>query len=103
MEHRPKTAKAFDFKHALLAQYPELTFERPDGEVVYRVKGATGPLLLKKALEHFASKGALDIDTLGEKNVVALIDADLVRDLADIYTKNRLWSLNDLLKFLPVS
>src|SRR5690606_19618693 len=33
-----------------------------------------------------ASKGALDIDTLGEKNVEALVDAGLVRDLADIYT-----------------
>jgi DNA ligase (NAD+) len=70
----------------LARQYPELQFERPEGEVVYRVKGATGPLLLKKALEHFASKGALDIDGLGEKNVVALVEANLVRDLADIYT-----------------
>jgi len=46
-------------------------------------------LLLKKALEHFASKGALDIDTLGEKNVVALVDAGLVHDLADIYTLSK--------------
>jgi DNA ligase (NAD+) len=53
---------------------------------VYRLKGATGKYLLKQALEHFASKGALDIDTLGEKNVAALIDAGLVQDLADIYT-----------------
>jgi DNA ligase (NAD+) len=42
--------------------------------------------LLKQALAHFASKGALDIDTLGEKNVAALVDAGLVHDLADIYT-----------------
>jgi DNA ligase (NAD+) len=42
--------------------------------------------LLKKALQHFASKSALDIDTLGEKNVVALVDNHLVQDLADIYT-----------------
>ena len=70
----------------LTQQYPELDFYRPEGEAVYRVKGATGPLLLTRALEHFASKGALDIDTLGEKNVVALVDAGLVRDLADIYT-----------------
>jgi DNA ligase (NAD+) len=49
------------------------------------VKGATGALLLKRALAHFASKGALDIDTLGEKNVTALVDAGLVKDMADIY------------------
>ena len=53
---------------------------------MYRVKGLSGPLILKRALKHFASKGALDIDTLGEKNVEALVDAGLVRDLADIYT-----------------
>lgn len=85
-ELRPATAKPFDMESELKRQYPELAFVRPEGEVVYRVKGATGKLLLKRALEHFASKGALDIDTLGEKNVVALIDAGLVHDLADIFS-----------------
>lgn len=86
MELRPKSATSFDFEHALKTQYPELQFVRPEGEAVYRVKGATGPLLLKRAVQHFASRGALDIDTLGEKNVVALVDAGLVNDLADIFT-----------------
>ena len=84
-ELRPKSSKPFDYEHELATQYPELQFERQGEDVVYRVKGATGPLLLKKAVEHFASKGALDIDTLGEKNVVALVDAALVKDMADIY------------------
>ncbi len=82
---RPKLAKPFDMEAELKRQYPELTFIRPTGEAVYRVKGATGQLLLKGALIHFASKGALDINTLGEKNVAALVAAKLVRDLADIY------------------
>lgn len=85
-ELRPKSAKKFDMEKELKRQYPELKFERPAGEAVYRVRGASGKILLKQALEHFASKGALDIDTLGEKNVVALVDAKLVHDLADIYT-----------------
>lgn len=85
-ELRPKAAKKIVYEQLLAEQYPELEFYRPEGEAVYRVKGATGPLLLKRALEHFASKGALDIDTMGEKNVVALVDAGLVRDLADIFT-----------------
>jgi DNA ligase (NAD+) len=85
-ELRPKGSQPFDYEIALAAQYPELQFERPEGEVVFRVKGASGTLLLKQALEHFASKGALDIDTLGEKNVVTLVDAGLVHDLADIFT-----------------
>lgn len=83
---RPKTSKKFDYEKELKRQYPELEFVRPEGEAVYRVKGASGPLLLKKSLEHFASKGALDIDWLGEKNVVALVDAGFVNDLADIFT-----------------
>ncbi len=83
---RPADSRRFDFEAALKHQYPELSFERTDGEVAYRVRGVTGDIFLKKALEHFASKGALDIDTLGEKNVVALVDAGLVRDIADIYT-----------------
>jgi DNA ligase (NAD+) len=85
-ELRPKTAEKIDYEQLLHAQYPELEFERSGKDVVYRVKGVTGPILLKRALQHFASKGALDIDTLGEKNVVALVDAGLVKDLADIYT-----------------
>jgi len=85
-ELRPKNSQPFNYEHELATQYPELEFERQGEDVVYRVVGATGPLLLKKAVEHFASKGALDIDTLGEKNVVALVDAGLVHDLADIYT-----------------
>jgi DNA ligase (NAD+) len=84
-ELRPKTSKAFDMEAELKRQYPELEFERSETEVVYRMKNTTGPLLLKRALEHFASKGALDIDTLGEKNVSALVDAELVTDIADIY------------------
>lgn len=89
---RPKTARPFDMEHELHRQYPELEFDRPEGEAVYRVKGASGPLLLKRALSHFASKQALDIDGLGEKNVIALVDAKLVHDLADIYiiTKEQL-------------
>lgn len=85
-ELRPKGAKAINYEEELARQYPELEFVRPEGEVVYRVRGLTGPVILKRALQHFASKGALDIDTLGEKNVEALVDAEMVSDLADIYT-----------------
>lgn len=93
-ELRPKDAEPFDYEKALAEQYPELTFERPAGEAVYRVKGSSGDLILKRSIEYYASKGALDIDTLGEKNVVALVDAGLVKDIADIYTLTK----EDLLK-----
>ncbi|MET0980035.1 MAG: NAD-dependent DNA ligase LigA [Candidatus Saccharimonadales bacterium] len=89
LELRPANAKKIDYELLLQEQYPELEFERTGNDVVYRVKGVTGPILLKRALQHFASKGALDIDTLGEKNVVALVDSGLVKDLADIFTITR--------------
>jgi DNA ligase (NAD+) len=94
MELRPKDAKAFDYVGALKEQYPELEFERQGADVVYRVKGSSSDLILKRSVEYYASKGALDIDTLGEKNVVALVDAGLVKDVADIYKL----TVDDLLK-----
>ena len=101
-ELRPPGIEPIDYQQELKRQYPELEFVRPDGEAVYRVKGATGPILLKRALQHYASKGALDIDTLGEKNVVALVDSGLVNDFADIYTltKEKLLALE---RFADVS
>ncbi len=99
---RPKNAKQFDMQKELARQYPELTFIRPEGEAVYRVKNATGKLLLQRAVAHFASKAALDIDGLGEKNVIALVDAGFVADLADLYvvTKEQLLSME---RFAEVS
>lgn len=99
---RPSTAHKFDYPTELKRQYPELEFERKAGEAVYRVEGASGPLLLKRALEHFASKSALDIDTLGEKNVVALVDAGYVKDLADLF-QLKLAELLKLDRFAEIS
>lgn len=86
IELRPEDSIAIDYKEELHRQYPELEFERREGEVVYRAKGLTGDIILKRSLQHFVSKSALDIDTFGEKNVIAVIDAGYVKDLADIYT-----------------
>jgi len=85
-ELRPSDSKPFDYLEALREQYPELEFERPAGEVVYRVKGSDAGEMLKRAIEYYASKPALNIEGLGEKNVVALIDAGLVSSIADLYT-----------------
>jgi DNA ligase (NAD+) len=95
-ELRPKSAKPFDMESELARQHPELEFERPEGEVIYRIKGASSKILLKQALQHYASKSALDIDTLGEKNVEALVNAKLVEDIADIYglTKEQVLELD---------
>ncbi len=75
----------FDYEEALKSQYPELEFERPVGEVVYRVKGLDSGLILKRGVEYYASKPALNIEGLGEKNVNLLVDAGLVKNLSDLY------------------
>lgn len=82
---RPAGTHKFNYQKALKEQYPELEFERPDGEVVYRVKGANSDLILKRAIEYYASKPALNIEGLGGKNVEALVDAGLVQSIADLY------------------
>ena len=82
---REEHTEPFDYEKALRQQYPELDFYRPDGEVVYRVKGLTSELILKRAIEYYASKPALNIEGLGEKNAEALVDSGLVSSLSDLY------------------
>ncbi len=82
---RPEGTVAFDYEEALARQYPDLKFVRPEGEVVYRVDGESSDYILKRAIEYYASKPALNIEGLGEKNVEALIDAGLVKEIPDLY------------------
>jgi len=82
---RPADAKPFNYEEALKTQYPELEFYRPSGEVVYRVKGETSDFILKRAIEYYASKPALNIEGLGEKNVAALVESGLVKSISDLY------------------
>lgn len=82
---RPENSVSFNYEEALKRQYPDLEFERPAGEVVYRVKGESSDFIIKRAIEYYASKPALNIEGLGEKNVVALVDSGLVKSIADLY------------------
>lgn len=86
MEARPADSKPFDFAAELKQQYPELEFERPEGEVVWRAKdlGDT-TVILVQAIKHYASRQALEIEGLGERNIELLVKYNLVHDLADIY------------------
>jgi DNA ligase (NAD+) len=58
---------------------------RPEGEVVVRCTNAACPAQLKEALLHYGSRGAMDIEHLGEAVVEQLVDRGLVRDFADLY------------------
>jgi DNA ligase (NAD+) len=54
-------------------------------EAVWRCSNEHCPSRTWKRIEHYASKSALDIEGMGEKNVIALLNARLIKDAADIY------------------
>jgi DNA ligase (NAD+) len=69
--------------HCLACQ---MQLERTVDEVVWRCPNPMCPAQLSRAIQHFASRGAMDIEGLGESLVGQLVDAGLVRDFADLYT-----------------
>jgi DNA ligase (NAD+) len=58
---------------------------RPEGEVVWRCENTSCPAKLQRGLEHFASRGAMNIEGLGESLIAQLIERGLVRGAADVY------------------
>jgi DNA ligase (NAD+) len=61
------------------------TLVRPEGEAEHRCIHPECPIQRQGAIEHFASRGALDIDALGSKRIAQLIDAGMVASVADLY------------------
>jgi DNA ligase (NAD+) len=59
------------------------------GEVAWYCVNASCPAQLIRNIEHFVSRGAMDIVGLGIKIVEQLVDAGLVKDVADLYTLQR--------------
>ena len=68
---------------------------RTEGEVDYFCVNANCPAKLRETILHFASRGVMNIDGMGEALVNQLTDRGLVKNVADIYklTKNDLLSL----------
>ena len=58
---------------------------RDEDEVVWRCENTSCPARLRRSLEHFASRSAMNIDGLGESLVDQLIERGLVHDCADLY------------------
>lgn len=56
-----------------------------EGEVMYYCTNAACPAQLQEHLQHFASREAMDIRGLGERMSIALIKANLVKDVGDLY------------------
>ncbi len=62
---------------------------RAEGTADLRHLAASCPASLRRAVQHFASRGALDVDGMGEKIAAQLVDAGLVADLPDLYRLDR--------------
>lgn len=63
---------------------------REEGEAVWRCSGELScPAQRKEAIVHFASRKAMDIDGLGDKYIETLVDAGIVRGVADLYALER--------------
>jgi len=61
------------------------TLHRAEEEAVWRCENTSCPAKLQRGLEHFASRGAMNIEGLGESLVAQVIKAGLVHDYADVY------------------
>ena len=59
--------------------------ERDEDEAVIRCQNIDCPAQLLRSIEHFASRNAMNIEGLGEANVELLVNAGLVKTVADLY------------------
>jgi len=68
---------------------------KPEGEAMHRCTNAACPSQALERIKHFVSRGAMDIDGVGEKLCQALFEGGLVKDAADLYylTKEQLLGL----------
>jgi DNA ligase (NAD+) len=62
---------------------------KPEGEAMHRCTNAACPSQALERIKHFVSRGAMDIDGVGEKLCQALFEAGLIKDAADLYYLTR--------------
>jgi DNA ligase (NAD+) len=83
----PEKRTGNEKKFKMPAKCPECGSEivHFEGEVAHRCVNISCPAQLKEHIRHFASRGAIDIEGLGEKVSAQLFDARLIADPADLY------------------
>ncbi|PKN38172.1 MAG: DNA ligase (NAD(+)) LigA [Deltaproteobacteria bacterium HGW-Deltaproteobacteria-2] len=87
----PEKRTGNEKKFKMPAKCPECGSEivHFEGEVAHRCVNISCPAQLKEHIRHFASRGAMDIEGLGEKVSAQLFDAKLIADPADLYFLNK--------------
>ena len=68
---------------------------KPEGEAMHRCTNAACPAQALERIKHFVSRGAMDIEGVGEKMSQTLFEAGLIKDVGDLYylTRDQLLSL----------
>ncbi|MBK7889640.1 MAG: NAD-dependent DNA ligase LigA [Bdellovibrionales bacterium] len=59
--------------------------EKPEGEVILRCVNPGCPAILRESLKHFVARRAMNIEGLGDKQIDALVAAELVKRPSDLY------------------
>ena len=92
---KEKAWEIYSKKHSLTEEQapnhvvcPECGAEaiKPEGEAMYRCTNISCPAQVYELVKHFVSRGAMDIEGIGEKLAEALLKEGLIKDVADIYT-----------------
>ena len=84
-----RTGKERKYKLPQVCPVCEQPVEHFEGEVAWYCVNAACPAQLQRNIEHFVSRGSMDINGLGFKIVEKLIDTGAIKDVADIYTLTR--------------
>lgn len=84
LDKRPADAVEWDMPEACPACGSPVVHE--GDEVAYRCVSLDCPAQLKERLIHWVSRGCMDVDGLGEELIDKMIEAGLLRDVADFYT-----------------
>jgi DNA ligase (NAD+) len=86
IENNEHARGVFDFVFPNVCPECGSAVVRAEGEVDYRCVNADCPAKLRESLLHFASRGVMNIEGLGEAVVQQLLDRNLVRSVADLYS-----------------
>lgn len=84
LDKRPDDAVEWDMPEACPACGSPVVHE--GDEVAYRCVSLDCPAQLKERLIHWVSRGCMDVDGLGDELIDKMIEAGLLRDVADFYT-----------------
>lgn len=81
-----RTGKEVEFVFPVQCPVCESAVERPEGEAITRCTNANCFAVERERMIHFVSRGAFNVDGLGEKIIDQLIDAGLASDGADLFS-----------------